>query len=65
MATSIGSRRRSQNKSQYSVEEQALDQIAKEVSPLLLFLSYSYSFFLELSYTLDSKVESLVVTYNL
>jgi len=30
----IGSRRRTQNKSQYSVEEQALDQIAKEVSLL-------------------------------
>ncbi|XP_021956039.1 leucine-rich repeat flightless-interacting protein 2 isoform X3 [Folsomia candida] len=31
----IGSRRRSQNKSQYSVEEQALDQIAKEAEARL------------------------------
>jgi hypothetical protein len=35
----VGTRRRSQIKSQYSVEEQALDHIAKEVSVILFFLS--------------------------
>ncbi len=39
--THIGSRRRSQNKSQYSVEEQALDQIAKEVKIIKFSLFFT------------------------
>lgn len=38
----IGSRRRVVNKSQYSVEDQALDQIAKEVRCSTNFLVLSY-----------------------